>query len=99
MNISSEGGDTHKERQQSIIEEHRLLAECIDNTSQQVDLFFSAAANQTPSEVRRVIVLLDELQEIAEAHFQHEETLMAKNEFSGLIFHKRDHDYLIRSLT
>ncbi len=86
------------ERRQSIVEEHRLLAEHIDNASKQVELFFSAPANQSRSDVKQVVVLLEELLEIARSHFQHEEALMASHEFPGLIFHKRDHDYLIQSL-
>jgi hemerythrin-like metal-binding protein len=52
-----------------------------------------------PSSPRHpVSSIAQELLEIAKAHFQHEEAIMAKNEFPGLIFHKRDHDYLIKSL-
>ncbi len=90
--------EANLERRQSIVEEHRLLAEHIENASKQVEFFFSAPANQSPSDASRVVDLLDQLQEIARSHFQHEEALMASHEFPGLIFHKRDHDYLIQSL-
>jgi hemerythrin-like metal-binding protein len=92
-----EGRDT-KSAQLSILEEHCLLAGRIDDASKQVDIFFSATAKQSPAEVRRVIVLLEDLLQIAREHFQHEEAEMTMNAFPGLIFHKRDHDYLIKSL-
>ncbi len=98
MMISLADQGTNPERRQSIVEEHRLLAEHIDNASKQVELFFSAPANQNPSDVRQVIVRLEQLLETAKSHFQHEEGLMASHEFPGLIFHKRDHDYLLQSL-
>ena len=98
MTISLADQGTNPERRQSIVEEHRLLAEHIDNASKQVELFFSASVNQNPSDVRQVVVRLEQLLEIAKSHFQHEEALMASHEFPGLIFHKHDHDYLLQSL-
>lgn len=88
--------EVNLERHQSIVEEHRLLAEHIENASKQVEFFFSTPANQSPSDASRVVDLLDQLLEIARSHFQHEEALMASHEFPGLIFHKREHDYLIQ---
>ena len=98
MTASLVDQEVNSERDQSIVEEHRLIAEHIDNASKQVECFFLTPSNQSPSDVRRVIVLLEELLEIAKSHFQHEEALMASHEFPELIFHKRDHDYLIQIL-
>ncbi len=98
MTISLADQGTNPERRQSIVEEHRLIAEHIDNASRQVEFFFSAPANQSPSDLRQVIVSLEQLVEIAKSHFQHEEGLMASHEFPGLTFHKHDHDYLLQSL-
>jgi hemerythrin-like metal-binding protein len=98
MGVSPTNRDISEEARQSIVEEHRLLAEKIDQACLHIDAFFSAPAKQSPLEFARIVSLLDELIETAHAHFQHEEDLMTKNEFPGLIFHKRDHDYLLRSL-
>lgn len=81
-----------------LIEEHRLLARAIERTSVQIDRVCSAPSNQTPSEIGRLIELLESLTETAHVHFQHEEALMAKDGFPGLVVHKRDHDYLIKIL-
>ncbi len=97
MISSAKGGDAN-ETQLSILEEHRILAQRIDDASTQVDIFFSAADNKNADELRRIVVLIEELLEIARKHFQHEESEMAMNAFPGLRFHKRDHDYLIKSL-
>lgn len=83
---------------ESIADEHRRLAERIEETSRQIEAFFSAPANQTAREIERIIALLNDLSETAKRHFEHEETLMTENSFPGLIFHKRDHDYLLRNL-
>lgn len=98
MSISLENRSVSQDPQQSIVEEHRLLAHRIDQASLQIDHFLSAPANQTLAEIGHLTELLEALIETAHAHFQHEEALMTKNAFPGLIFHKRDHDYLIRSL-
>jgi len=82
----------------SIIDEHRLLAEKIDAASQEIEIFFAASAKQTQIDVKRIIAFLEELRDIAQTHFQHEEALMIKNDFPGAIVHKRDHDYLLKSL-
>jgi hemerythrin-like metal-binding protein len=99
MGISLAGRSTNNETQQSVVEEHRLLAERIDQVSKHIDTFLPSAANRNSSDISGLAVLLAELLEMARAHFQHEEALMAKHEFPGLIFHKRDHDYLLKSLT
>ena len=44
------------------------------------------------------MAILEDIRDIAQHHFQHEETLMTKNDFPGAIYHKRDHDYLLKSL-
>jgi hemerythrin-like metal-binding protein len=98
MSVSLGGESISQGSQQSILEEHRLLTQRIDQASLQIDSFFSASVNQTPSEIQRIIELLEGLIETAHAHFQHEEALMTKSSFPGFVFHKRDHDYLIRSL-
>ena len=59
MTASPPDQGTNFERRQSIVEEHRLLAEHIDNASKQVELFFSAPANQSRSDVKQVIDLLE----------------------------------------
>jgi hemerythrin-like metal-binding protein len=81
-----------------LIEEHRLLARRIDKAAVQIDHVCSAPANQTPSEIKRLIELLEGVLEAAREHFQHEEALMTKDGFPGLVVHKRDHDSLIRAL-
>ena len=98
MDISRADSGTHQDVEQSIVEEHRLLAERIDEAGRRVDHFFSTPARQTASEIGEITSLLAKLIETAQAHFQHEEALMVKNEFPGFASHKRDHDYLIRSL-
>ena len=82
----------------SVVDEHRLLAERIDAASYEINKFFAAPANQNPSDVQQIILMLEDLRDIAQTHFQHEETLMIKNDFPGAIHHKRDHDYLLKSL-
>ena len=84
--------------QQSIAEEHRLLAEQVELASLEVGKFFLKSANRSPSDVQRLARLLGELIETAEAHFHHEEALMKKDGFPGFFLHKRDHDDLLRSL-
>jgi hemerythrin len=61
-------------------------------------VFSSVPASQAPSETKRIIVLLEELLATVWHHFEHEEALMIRNNFTGLISHKRDHDYLIKNL-
>jgi hemerythrin-like metal-binding protein len=82
----------------SIIDEHRLLTDRIDAASYEIDRFFATPAKQTQFNVNRIIDLLKDLRDIAQAHFLHEETLMTKNNFPGAVSHKRDHDYLLKSL-
>ncbi|MGA9265076.1 MAG: hemerythrin family protein [Rhodomicrobium sp.] len=82
----------------SIIDEHRLLTDRIDVASYEIEKFFAAPANQTQFDAKRIIGLLEDLRDIAQTHFLHEETLMAKSNFPGAVFHKRDHDYLLKSL-
>ena len=82
----------------SIIDEHSLLTDQIDAASYEIERFFAAPAKQTQFDAKRIIDLLEDPRDIAQAHFLHEETLMAKNNFPGAIFHKRDHDYLLKSL-
>ncbi len=96
-NFSGEQG-TNTEHSHLILEEHRLLADRIEHASHVIDLFFTATANREALDVRRIVVLLEELRQIAETHFRHEEALMTKNNFPGFMFHKRDHDYLIKNL-
>ena len=98
MSISLEDRNMYQDHRKLIVAEHLDLAESIDDVSEHIDICFRTTANPILYDVRRIVVLLQELLEIAQAHFQHEEAIMAKNEFPGLIFHKRDHDYLIKSL-
>ncbi|MFZ1109017.1 MAG: hemerythrin family protein [Rhodomicrobium sp.] len=98
MTISSESGGLSAESQQSITEEHRILKQKIDLASARIVGFCSSAANRNPSEVSNIANLLQDLIVTAQEHFQHEEAIMTKNEFPGLLFHKRDHEYLLRSL-
>ena len=64
----------------------------------EIEKFFAAPANQTQFDAKRIIGLLEDLRDIAQTHFLHEEALMAKSNFPGAVFHKRDHDYLLKSL-
>ena len=98
MSISLEDRNTYQEHRKLIVAEHYILAESIDDVSEQIDIYFRTTANPILYDVRWIVVVLQELLEIAKAHFQHEEAIMAKSEFPELIFHKRDHDYLIKSL-
>ncbi len=82
----------------AIVDEHRMLAEKIDSVSHELDKLFSALARKSQYDVSRIIALLEDLRNTAQAHFQHEEALMIKNDFPGLNFHTRDHDYLITNL-
>jgi len=83
---------------QSMVDEHRFLEEQIDAASHEIEKFFAARAGQASSDVSRIIDLLEQLRDLAQAHFQHEEALMTKNNFPEAVSHKRDHDYLLRSL-
>jgi len=98
MNISTAEKDLDSDVSYSIVDEHRLLSDRIDAASNEIERFFAVPANQTRLDIERIIGLLEDLRDIAQAHFLHEETLMAKNNFPGAIFHKRDHDYLLKSL-
>jgi hemerythrin-like metal-binding protein len=98
MSIFAEERSLAHELQQSIAEEHRLLAEQVELASLEIGNFFSKAAKRSPSDVKRLVRLLGELIETAEAHFHHEEALMKKDGFSGFFLHKRDHDDLLRRL-
>jgi len=98
MTISSESIDLPDGSQRTIIEEHQLLADKIDQAASQIFGLLSNSAHRPPSEVRSLAESLHDLIATAREHFQHEEALMTKNEFPGLVFHKRDHEYLLRSL-
>jgi hemerythrin-like metal-binding protein len=98
MNIATIVQDSDSDVSCSIIDEHRLLTDRIDAASYEIDKFFAVPAKQTQSNVTRIIDLLEDLRDIAQAHFLHEETLMTKNNFPGAVSHKRDHDYLLKSL-
>jgi len=95
-----DNGEAGRERapQSSIADEHRLLIEHIDAASNAIDLFFAAPANQAGADARRIIALLEDLRDVAQAHFRHEEALMTKTAFPGFTCHKRDHDYLLKNL-
>jgi hemerythrin-like metal-binding protein len=98
LGIHNEARSLSPEIQAPIAEEHRLLAEQVDLACLEIDKFFSAPT-KSPSDVRRLVRILGELIETAEAHFYHEETLMKEDGFRGLFFHKRDHDDLLKKLT
>lgn len=98
MDSSAEYRTASLESAGSIADEHRLLAERIEEASRQIEVFLSAPADQTAGETQRIIVLLDNLSETARKHFEHEETLMIGNNFPGADAHKRDHDYLLKNL-
>ena len=99
MNNSTISQESNSEVSHSILDEHRLLTDQIDAASYEIETFFAATSNQTQSNVKRIIDLLEDIVDIAQTHFQNEETLMIKNDFPGVIYHKRDHDYLLKSLT
>lgn len=98
MNNSTADQASDSEVSYSIIDEHRLLTERIDNALYEFERFFAAPTNQTQLDVKRIITLLEDLRNIAQTHFHHEESLMIKNDFPGAVHHKRDHDYLLKSL-
>jgi hemerythrin-like metal-binding protein len=98
MNISIADEDLEPDVSCSITDEHRLLTDQIDAASYEIERFFAAPAKQAQFDAKRIIDLLEDLRDIAQAHFLHEETLMAKYNFPGAVFHKRDHDYLLKSL-
>ena len=98
MNNSTADQETNSQGSHLIVDEHRLLTEKIDAASHEIDIFFAASSNQTQLDVKHIIVLLEDIRDIAETHFQHEEALMMKSDFPGAIYHKRDHDYLLKSL-
>jgi hemerythrin-like metal-binding protein len=96
MNNATIVRDSDSDVSCSIIDEHRLLTDRIDAASCEIDRFFATPAKQTQFNVKRIIDLLEDLRDIAQAHFLHEETLMTKNNCA--VSHKRDHDYLLKSL-
>jgi len=98
MNNSTADQDSDSDVSYSIIDEHRLLTDRIDAASHEIERFFKDPANQTHLDVNRIITILEDIQDIAKIHFLHEETSMIKNDFPGAIYHKRDHDYLLKSL-
>ena len=98
MNNSTVDQELASEVSYSIIDEHRLLTDQIDAASHEIETFFAATSNQTHLVVKGIIDLLEDIRDIARTHFHHEETLMIKNDFPGAIYHKRDHDYLLKSL-
>jgi hemerythrin-like metal-binding protein len=83
---------------QSISEEHQFLAQQVDLASLEIDKFFSESAPKSPYDVRRLVHILGELIETAEAHFHHEESSMGRDGFPDLCLHKRDHDDLLKRL-
>ena len=98
MNNSTADQESNSEVSYSIIDEHRLLTDRIEAASYEIEKFFAASTNQPQLDVNRIIVLLEDIRDIAQTHFQHEEALMMKSDFPGAIYHKRDHDYLLSSL-
>src|SRR6516165_2947496 len=98
MNISTVDQDSDSDVSYSITDEHRLLTDQIDAASYEIERFFAAPAKQTEFHVKRIIDLLEDVRDLAQTHFWHEETLMTKNNFPGAVSHKRDHDYLLKSL-
>jgi hemerythrin-like metal-binding protein len=98
MGIRAEERSSSPAIQPSIAEEHRLLAEQVDLASLEIDKFFSEPAKRSPSDIRRLVHILGDFIETAEAHFYHEEGLMKKDGYPGLFLHKRDHDDLLKRL-
>ena len=98
MNISTADQDSDSDVSYSIIDEHRLLTDRIDAASYEIERFFAAPAKQTEFHVKLIIDLLEDVRDLAQSHLLHEETLMTKNNFPGAVSHKRDHDYLLKSL-
>jgi hemerythrin-like metal-binding protein len=99
MIIPMEAGDTYPDDDASSIQqEHKDLAESIRALSDQIDVYCNDYNKYAPHDLRQIVASLQELLNIAKRHFQHEEKIMSINGFSGLVLHKRDHDYLIQSL-
>ena len=98
MNNSIADQESDTEVSYSITDEHRLLTDRIEAASYEIQTFFAAPANQTQLDIKRIVGILEDIRDIAQAHFQHEEILMIKNDFPGAIYHKLDHDYLLKSL-
>jgi hemerythrin-like metal-binding protein len=88
-----------KEDERSVTDEHAALAEQIKRVATEIDVIWQAAASPAAlRDVSQLIASLRELLKIAQLHFEHEERLMAQNNYPGLLSHKRDHEYLIRGL-
>lgn len=71
--------------------EHSLLVAQVRNVCDAFD------AEQPDRE--RAIQAIRELQRLAISHFAHEESLMNEGEHADIPAHKRDHQYLLRSIS
>lgn len=81
---------TNNKPEKTILDQHRALAEQID--------IVCRALGKAPLDARQVTVALQELLKVTKAHFEHEENIMAINNFPGRLNHERDHAYLLQGL-
>jgi hemerythrin len=93
-----QSGSQHKLDESSIADEHRSLSDNIERISELLDIYFSGKNGLPRQDQSQILISLKEFLKIARGHFEHEEMIMEKNNYSGLAPHKRDHDYLIESL-
>jgi len=75
---------------QRVNDDHQALA-------RQVDVIQRLAEAPSPGPAEFVDAL-NRLAELSSAHFAHEEAYMASRGYDGLAVHKKDHEYLLRSL-
>ena len=75
---------------QRVNDDHQALA-------RQVDVILNLAKAPSP-DLPAFVEALNRLAELSSAHFSHEEAYMASRGYDGLPVHKKDHEYLLRSL-
>jgi hemerythrin-like metal-binding protein len=82
--------EVRENREGTVPDEHKYIFDQIQIIRSLVD--------HTPADVDQIISALQKLLVITQSHFQHEESIMIKNNFPGTLLHKRDHDYLVDGL-
>lgn len=86
MNNSTPVQETNSIPSHAIVDEHRVLSEKIDAASHVINIFFATSANQTRFDVNKIIALLEELRDIAQAHRARHCSVLARHrrEFAKL---------------
>ena len=97
MNNSTPVQETNSIPSHAIVDEHRVLSEKIDAASHVINIFFATSANQTRFDVNKIIALLEELRDIAQAHFRRHGTVpfspdIGVNLQSWLTYHIKKYD-------